>query len=279
MGKVFLNDGIVDAASAKVSAGDSSFLYGMGLFETMRAVAGSVFALDAHFQRLFASAEALSINIAWDKGYITEAIGKVLEANNLTDARMRLTVSNGTMNAEGQDQPTLLITATELTGYPAEYYDKGVAVILSDFRQGADQMAGHKTTSYFGRLIALDIAHKKGAAEALWFTAENILAEGCISNVFIVKDGVVFTPQLKTPVLGGIARKTVIEIAKAEGVRLEEKNLTIKDLLGADEVFLTNVIMMALPVVAVEAHTVSDGKVGAVTKKLIECFKKKVSTS
>ena len=80
---------------------------------------------------------------------------------------------------------TLLITATEFTPYPPEYYEKGVRVILCDFRQtGADPLCGHKTTNYFARLLALKKAHEKQAAESLWFTTDNLLAEGCVSNVF-----------------------------------------------------------------------------------------------
>ena len=90
-----------------------------------------------------------------------------------------------------------------------------------------------------------------------------------MSNVFCVKDSVLYTPTLDTPVLPGVMRKTVCEIAKAESVNLVEKDLTIQDLLAAGEVFLTNVIMLILPVVAVEAHTVGDGKVGPMTKKLM----------
>ena len=88
-----------------------------------------------------------------------------------------------------------------------------------------------------------------------------------------MKDSALYTPGLETPVLPGIMRKTVCEVAKAESIKLIEKDLTIKDLLGADEIFLTNVIMLILPVVGVEAHTVGDGKVGSVTKRLMESVK------
>jgi branched-subunit amino acid aminotransferase/4-amino-4-deoxychorismate lyase len=174
----------------------------------------------------------------------------------------------------GQSTATLLITATRFEPYPDEYYQKGVGVVLTDFRQNAqDPIVKHKTTNYFSRLLALNIAHQKKAAEAIWFTADGRLAEGCVSNVFCVKDSALYTPTLETPVLPGIMRKTVCEIAKAESIKLVEKDLTIKDLLAADEVFLTNVIMLILPVVAVEAHTVGDGRVGSVTRRFMENVK------
>jgi branched-chain amino acid aminotransferase len=268
--KVFLNDKLIEADKAKISATDSGFLYGAGLFETMRSCNGIVFALEDHLERLYSSAGALYINNPYDKKYLTDAIYKVLKANKLTDARLRLTLSNGPMGeSEEQRKATLLITATKLQPYPAEYYKKGVMVILSASRQNTfEPTCGHKTTSYFSRMIMLNNAHQKRAAEALWFTTDNRLAEGCVSNVFLVKDSVAYTPSIETPVLAGIARKTVCKIASTNSIKLTEKDLYIDDVLGADEIFLTNVIMQIMPVTSVEKHTVGDGKVGAMTKRL-----------
>ena len=106
----------------------------------------------------------------------------------------------------------------------------------------------------------------------MWFTIDNRLAEGCVSNVFLVKDSVVYTPPLYTPVLAGIARNTVCRLALKNSIKLVEKNLTINEVLGADEIFLTNVIMQVMPVVQVEKHTVSQGKVGEMTKQLLTIF-------
>jgi len=269
MAKVYLNGEIVDSAEAKISAGDSGLLYGSGLFETMRADGGQVFAIDDHMERLFASAETIGINNPYDKKFMTDAIEQTLKANKLDDARLRLTLTGGPMAGGEKIGPTLLITATGLEPYPAEYYEKGATIIITDTRQNiSDPLCGHKTTNFLSRLIALQAARKKSATEALWFTTDNLLAEGCISNVFLVKGSVVYTPKVSTPVLPGIMRKTVCKIAGDEGIELEEKDLVISDLLGADEIFLTNVIMRILPVVMVEAHVVGDGKPGAVTKKL-----------
>ena len=272
MSKVFLNDKIVDADHASVPVTDSGLLYGMGLFETMRAASGSVFALDDHLERLFASAKALSVKNPFDKQFISDAIDQVLTANDFTDARMRLTLTNGPLK-EQDGKPTLLITAARFEPYPPEYYKKGVSVILTDIRQNpTDPTCRHKTTNYFPRLLALNEAHMKKAAEALWFTDDNRLAEGCISNVFIVKDSAICTPPVETGLLPGIARKKVIELAKDRSIELVEKDITINDLLAAEEVFLTNVVMLVLPVIAIEAHTVADGKPGPITQELTNAF-------
>ncbi len=272
--KVFLNDNLIDVEEARVSATDSGFLYGAGLFETMRSHNGVVFRLEDHLDRLFASARALSISCPYEKAHIRGAIDLLLQANQLTEARLRLTLTNGPLaQPEEQRKPTLLITATAFRPYPPEYYQTGVLVILCPFRQNAtDPTCGHKTTSYYPRLLALNLAHQKRAAEALWFTTDNRLAEGCVSNIFLVKNSILQTPSLETPVLPGIARKTVRQLAQQQSLEMVEKDLFIGDLLEADEVFLTNVIMEVLPVVGVEQHTVGNGKVGAITGKLQEGF-------
>jgi branched-chain amino acid aminotransferase len=272
--KVFLNDKLVDINKACISVSDSGFLYGAGLFETMRSCNGVVFALKDHLDRLFFSANSLSIEIGHDRKSITDAIYEVLQANKLTDARLRSTLTGGPMSASDDDRkPTLLITATKLQPYPPEYYTKGVLAVLCPFRQNPnDPTCGHKTTSYFSRMVALKMAHLKRAAEAIWFTTDNRLAEGCVSNIFLVKDSTLYTPPLKTPVLAGIARKTVCRLALKNSIKFIEKNLLIDDLLGADEIFLTNVIMQVMPVVSVEKHIVGDGKVGLITKEIMDKF-------
>ena len=274
MEKVFLNNEIVDIDKACISPTDSGFLYGAGLFETMRSYDGVVFDLDDHLDRFFFSAKTLSIQINHDKKFITHAIYKVLEANKLTDARLRLTLTGGPMSLSDEEKKsTLLITATKFQPYPKEYYEKGVFVVLCPYRQNQnDPTCGHKTTSYFPRMIALKMAHQKRAAEALWFTSDNRLAEGCVSNVFLVRDSIIYTPPLYTPVLPGVARKNVCTLALKNSIKLVEKDLNIDDVLGADEIFLTNVIMQVMPVVQVERHIVGKGKVGVVTKTVQKIF-------
>ncbi|MFA5553917.1 MAG: aminotransferase class IV [Phycisphaerae bacterium] len=274
MAKVFLNDGLVQDNQAMVSVSDGGFLYGMGLFETMRSCNGKVFCLDDHLERLFAGAEKLSIKIPYKEKFLEEAIYSVLQANGLSNARLRLTITSGTISAD-KSLPTLLITASEFKPYPEEYYQKGVEAVLSPYRQNpTDPTCGLKTTSYMARMLSLKYAQQYKAAEALWFTTDNRLAEGCISNVFLVKDSAVFTPELNTPVLAGIARKTVLKIASDNSVRCSEKDLHIDDLLEADEVFITNVVMQVMPVIKIDKRDVASGKIGPITKELIRLYDK-----
>jgi len=276
--KVFLNDKLIDIDSGAVGVTDAGFLYGAGLFETMRSYNGVVFCLNNHLERLALSSRVLAINNTREKDYIKDAVYKLLKANDLSDARLRITLTSGPIQQkDGNSQSTLLITSDEMEPYPSEFYRDGVLAVLSSFRQNpAEPTCGHKTTSYYPRILALNLAHRKRAAEALWFTPDGRLAEGCISNVFLIKDSELFTPKLSTPVLSGITRSEICRLAHAEKIRFEEKDLTIDDVLEADEIFLTNVLMQVLPVTQVEKHTVGEGKVGPVTKKLHRAFIKNV---
>ncbi|HOM61668.1 MAG TPA: aminotransferase class IV [Anaerohalosphaeraceae bacterium] len=277
MEKVFLNGSLMPASEAKIDIDDSSFLYGIGLFETMRAAGGRVFRLDDHLQRLMMSAQTLAIVCSYSTAMIRHGVEQVLQANGLSDARIRLTLTSGPLRTEEEPRSTLLITATEFVPYSKDYFEKGVRVVITDYRQNPkDPFVGHKTTCFGPRLAALRAAHEKLAAEALWFTTENRLAEGCLSNVFLVCGGRLLTPPLSTPVLGGIARKTVLELARQEKIPFEERPLDINDLLSAEEVFLTNVIMTILPVIAVEGHTVAEGKPGPITKRLMEKYEEQL---
>lgn len=274
MEKVFLNDRLVDADKAGIPVTDGGFLYGAGLFETMRTLNGVVLALDDHLERLFSSAAALSIKHNYEKNFIAGAIGKLLRANELSNARLRLTLTSGRVGQSEEDRcGTLLISATQFSAYPAEFYKKGVLVALCPYRQNPnDPTCGHKSLNYFPRLMGLELARKVGAAEALWFTTENVLAEGSISNVFLVKDSVLSTPRVETPVLAGVTRKIVCRLAVKNSIELIEKDLYIDDCLAADEMFLTNSIMQIMPVARLEKHEVGNGKAGELTLKLTKYF-------
>jgi branched-chain amino acid aminotransferase len=278
---VYLNGRLVAADEARVGVFDAGLLHGVGLFETMRAYNGVVFRLDDHLERLRRSAAALKIALPGDLAPWKQGVSQLLEANGLTSARVRLMVTPGDVRRAaqggGQQQTadcTVLIAAGPMTPYPAEMYQKGMTVLVSGFKQGRyDPMCGHKTISYFPRLIALRDAQMRGCGEALWFTTENLLAEGSISNVFLVKDELLKTPPVDTPILPGVARKVVLEQATAQKISFQELPLTVKDLLGADEVFLTNSVMEVMPVCRVEAHTVGDEKPGPITQRVAEAYR------
>ncbi len=270
---VCLNGKLVQPDQATISVFDSGFMQGIGLFETMRAYHGRVFRLRQHLERLIASARTLGWTAVPELEVLRDHVQQVVGAIEHADARVRLTVTTGSLRPgrEEDETPALAIVATATPGmsYPEQIYRNGVTVVVTDYRQNVhDPTTGHKTTSYFARLAALREAHRKGAFEALWFTHANRLAEGCISNVFLVQGERLRTPPLQTPVLPGITRAAVIEAARAHGVEVEEKPLTIHDLLEADEVFLTNSMMEIVPVVRVEREPIGSEKPGELTRRI-----------
>ena len=268
---VCLNGTLMPAEDARVSVFDSGFMQGVGLFETMRTYNGQVFRLERHLDRLVESARALGWTVIPDSDVLEDNINQVLSSMPSPEARVRLTVTTGSLRAGAGAEPALTIVAMASPGerYPAELYTQGVTVALSNWRQsGCDPTVGHKTTSYFGRLAALREAHAQGAFEALWLTPEEYVAEGAISNVFVVQDGQLLTPPLDTPVLPGITRATVIELAVEQDVPVREKELTVEDVRQADEVFLTNSMMEVMPVVRVGRDPVGNEKPGELTREL-----------
>ncbi|MGC4033791.1 MAG: aminotransferase class IV [Tepidisphaeraceae bacterium] len=261
------------------------------MFTTMRAKAGSVVRIDAHLHRLRKSCEELFVPLLPTEDVIRDAAAELLKRNAMPDARLRLTVTRGTTHNDptaGQHaQPTLLLSATPFEPYPPAFYESGMTVIANSVHKlnPYDPQAGHKTLDYFSRLNAMRDAARRGAAEVLWFNVHNYLQSGSISNVFLVKDGILLTPPTndelqdeavaaatpypKSNVLPGVTRGTVIEAAKAAGIEVELKALSINDVLTADEVFLTNSIMGVMPVGRVEQHAFASVP-GVVTKRLAE---------
>ncbi len=278
--RIYLNGKIVEANKACVPASNPSLLHGVGLFETLRVYDGRAFALERHVERLKASAGKLNMPVLEQIERVPDAVEQVVEANRLRNARVRFTVTPpGQM--EPADEPTLLVAGQETAGYPQELYERGMTVyVCTDYRQSRqDPLAGHKTTSYFSRLLVLRDGQDRACGESLWFTPENYLAEGCISNVFVVKDGRLLTPPLDTPVLPGITRAIVLELAGRAGISFEERPCTINDLLEADEAFLTNAIMEIMPVTQVEKKGIGAEKPGATTKQLAEAYREMTAGS
>jgi branched-chain amino acid aminotransferase len=169
---------------------------------------------------------------------------------------------------------TLIITAGPMTPYPAELYENGATVVVSDIRVSPDDpTVYHKTTGYLRNLLALRDAHRARATEALIFNTKGRLAEGSLSNVFIVSEGRLLTPSVEEGLLAGITRAAVLELAAEVGVPAEQRPLAVREVLDADEMFLTNSIMELLPVGRVERKEIGDGRPGSVTKQLASAYR------
>ncbi|MGB0767667.1 MAG: aminotransferase class IV [Phycisphaeraceae bacterium] len=286
--KTYLNGQMLDDSQALISARDAGFQHAVGLFETMFARNGKVFRLDRHLARLKRSAAELGLAADMDTPPLADAVHRTLAENRLEHARLRLTVTAGTLSmlrADDGDQAlrvtqTVCVQASESTAFAPGYFDRGVRVRV--YGQGAnpfDITAGHKTLNYWTRLRSLRQAAASDCGEAIWLSVTNHLAGGAVSNLFLVKDGALLTPiargeekpdALPAPVLPGVTREAVIELAEQQGIPVEKRMLTVEDLLDADEVFLTNSNWKVLPVVAVEQKDIGGGEVGDFTRSLRE---------
>jgi len=291
MSSVFLDGGFVDQNDARVSAFDAGLQHAVGLFETMHAVAGNesrVFLLERHTARLAESARELGLSDSLRAGALGEAVIETLKRSGLPEgsrARVRLTVTGGDLNllqAAGapNHRPTVLIQCQPATEYPEAMFERGITATVADLRVNPlDPTQGHKTLAYWSRLRELQSAARKGAGESIVFQVSNHVAGGCVSNLFVVLDGMLHTPiargeeaeiaggkpALPSPVLPGITRSWVLA---ESGLGCVRRMLTIDDVLDADEVILTNSSWGVLPVVWVEKEEVGGGSPGPIARDL-----------
>jgi branched-chain amino acid aminotransferase len=231
-----------------------------------------VFRLDRHLCRLFDTAAMLGMRTDATPDALAGATVKLLAANSLAEARVRITLTPGSVHG---GEPTTLVTASPLPVYPPEWYEKGIGVVISSLRQGSGPpVYGCKTGCYLPRILARQEAATKGAEEALWFTEDNRLAEACTCNVFIVLAGEVLTPPTRTPVLPGVVREAVLELCRHMEVPCSNnRSLTIRELLDAQEVFLTSACTGIRPVVRIERHAVGGEKPGSVTRWVMQAYR------
>jgi len=285
--QIWLNGQFVSRDSAFISVFDAGFQHGVGLFETIAARHGKVFRAHEHVNRLANSARELLLSDRLRVDPLVDAINLTINRNKLDGARVRLTLTGGDLNllqTQGKSQvdPTIVIVAQPPTQYPDAFFEKGVVAMIADGRDNPfHPMAGHKTLNYWPRIQALQLAAAKRAGEAIWLSVSNHLSAGSVSNIFLVKDGELRTPiargeeengAIPSPVLPGITRAAIIELADALEMQIVRRMLDINDLLAADEVFLTNSSWGVLPVVGVEREKIGDGEVGSTTRRVRDAW-------
>jgi branched-subunit amino acid aminotransferase/4-amino-4-deoxychorismate lyase len=279
---VYLNGRMVKHDKARVAADDAGFQHAVGLFETLSAHHGRCFRLPQHLERLENSARELGLTKSLDLAKLTKAVETTLAHNKLDRARVRLTITAGAVSLlrESAQPPamTVHVAATPPIEYDPAYFERGITVLIAPPAANPfDPLSGHKTLSYWARLRTLRQAAAVGAGETIWLNITNHLASGAISNVFLVKDGSLFTPfargeevdgALPAPVLPGITRALVLECAQRLHIPTQRRMLSVNDLLEADECFLTNSSWQVLPVTRVEKKAIGSSQVGEMTLRL-----------
>ncbi len=281
MNKVYLNGGFVDEDEAVVPVGDRGFLYGDGLFETMRAYGGRVFRIAEHLKRLQGSAGVFRIPLREPEDELEEIVHELLDMNDLTDAYVRITLTRGIHGGnlwlDTGESITLLINTREYHGYPEELYARGMKLMVGDaIRHSRSIIGRHKTLNYLENLLARDAARTTGFDEAVFLDEKGYVTECATANIFFVRGGEVCTPSAELNLLPGITRAVVMELARWSGRKVLERKWPLKEFERADEVFLTNSLMEVMPVCELAGTQIGSGDPGEVTKELAAEYRRAV---
>ena len=276
-GSIWLDGEIIDWQDANVHLLTHTLHYGLGVFEGVRAYStpkgSSIFRLEDHTDRLFKSAEIVSMKIPFSKTQLNDAHKKIIKLNNLTEAYIRPMCFYGSegMGLRADNlEVHCMVAAWEWPSYmEPEAREKGIKVKLSSHtRQVRNPVSSAKVNgNYVHSIVALNDALSQGFDEALMLDAEGNVAEGSGENFFIVKDNVLITPDLDAS-LDGITRRTILELAKELNINFEIKKLKVEDVLEADEAFFSGTAAEVVPINSLDNKQIGEGVRGPITEQL-----------
>ena len=277
---IYLNNRFVKESEALVSVFDHGFLYGDGIYETIRSYGSRIFMQDQHLARLRRSAVAIGLKIP-DKDWPTllhESMERNGVGNERTDAYIRITISRGSGDI-GLDpalcpNPTVVIITKPLKPPSAEQYRKGVSLIVAKTRRNLPGALDPqiKATNFLNNILAKREALAAGAFDCVLLNWESHLTECTVSNLFFVRANRLCTPALSCGILDGITRSIILTLAREEQIPFEEGKFTSEDLYQADECFLSNTTMEVMPATTLDGRPIGAGKPGPLTQRLLRLF-------
>ncbi|RIX50557.1 branched-chain-amino-acid transaminase [Paenibacillus nanensis] len=280
---IYLNGEYVKKEDAKVSVYDHGFLYGDGIFEGIRIYDGNIFKCKEHLDRLYDSAKSIMLDIPLTYDEMQAALVETIRRNELRDGYIRLVVSRGPGNL-GLDPKRcpaafVIIIVEQLAIYPEEAYKNGlVSVSVSQRRNIPDALNPKiKSLNYLNNILVKIQANLAGVGEAIMLNSQGYVAEGSSDNIFIIKNGTVFTPPCYIGALEGITRAAIIELCDKLGYKLKEEPFTLHDVYVADEVFFTGTAAEVIAVREVDGRTIGSGQAGPITTHLLQEFRKIVT--
>jgi branched-chain amino acid aminotransferase len=277
--KIYLDGKLVEKEAAVISVFDHGLLYGDGVFEGIRTYDSLVFRLKEHIDRLYKSADAISLTIPLNKTEMMEAVVMTLKANKLRDAYIRLVVTRGPgdlgLDPRKCKKATVFIITDKIALYPKEFYQNGLQIVTATIKRNLPQALDPriKSLNYLNNILAKIDAIKSGTPEAIMLTHDDYVAECTGDNIFILKSGELLTPPTDIGALEGITRDAVMSIARRTDVPVFEKMLRMDDVYAAEEVFLTGTAAEIVPVVKIDERTIGNGTPGKLTLKLWDEFK------
>lgn len=279
---VYVNGRITDAAQAVIPVFDHGFLYGEGVYETLRTYGGKPFLFDPHMRRLRRSGAMIHLEIPGTDDEMMQKIRDTMAAEpGLTEAYIRILITRGigelTYNLAATPTPSTVIIVKPFPEPPAAHFTDGIALALVSVRRNHPSALNPriKSNNLLNNALAMQEALRQGAEEALMLNQQDEIAECSQSNFFIVKDGRVLTPPITAGLLPGITREFVLEVARDAGVPADEQTLTTTELWSADEAFITGTTREITPAVKIDGRPVGSGKPGPVTLNLLEAFRRK----
>ena len=278
---VYIDGKFYPKSEAKISVYDHGLLYGDGVFEGIRAYHGIVFHLKEHIDRLYRSAHPILLKIPLTKSQLTEAVLKTLKKNNLENAYIRLVVTRGVgdLGLDPRKCPKatiIIITEPMLQLNSPEDIENGITTTITWVKRNPVDAATHeiKSLNYLNSILGKIEANNTGANEAICLNKTGYVCEGVGENIFIVRDGKIFTPPISSGALNGITRAVIIRLAKKLGYEVTERNITPNELFTADEAFFTGTAAEVAPIREVNKRVIGTGKQGPVTKRIIQEFEK-----
>jgi branched-chain amino acid aminotransferase len=277
--QIYLNGKFVPAKEAVVSVLDHGFLYGDGIYETMRVYDGVTFMLDEHLRRLYRSASLIGLTIPLDADSLKRSVYEALIANSLRNAFVRLTISRGYgpigLDPDLCPEPTVVIIAQEMKDYPRSFYEKGISLIIPETKRNFREALNPeiKSLNFLNNILAKIEAKKRGAYDAIMLNVYGKLSEGTISNIFFYKNGILCTPSPECGILDGITRSIVITIARRNGLNVKEAEFIKEDLYSSEEVFITSTTLEVMPVSKVDDQKYT---VGNITNVLHKAYREEV---
>ncbi len=276
--KVYIDGEYYPKSQAKISVYDHGFLYGDGVFEGIREYNGLVFKLKEHIDRLYRSAHAIMLQIPISKEEMSNAVVETIRKNKMKDSYIRLIVSRGIgdlgLDPQKCPKPTIIIITDTIQIRAGNAKETGITTMFSWVRRNSVDATTHeiKSLNYLNSIMAKIEANTCGVDEAICLENNGYIAEGVGENVFIVKNGEIFTPPTSTGALAGITAEVVSELCNKLGIKLTIANLTPFMLFTADEAFFTGTAMEMVPIREVNKRQIGNGKPGDITTKLMMEF-------
>jgi branched-chain amino acid aminotransferase len=277
---VNVNGRMFDQEHATVSVFDHGFLYGEGVYETLRTYNGQPFLFDRHMRRLRRSAEMLALNIPLTNEQIQTRFTETMAAAALRgEAYIRILVTRGvgelTYDPAACPDPSIVVIVKPHVMPPAEAFTRGVRVSLVPVMRNHPSSVNPliKSNNLLNNALAMQHAVRQGAFEGVMRNFRGELAELTQSNLFVVKRGVALTPPVEAGLLPGITREFLFEVGAEHGIAVQESALRDDDLIGADEAFLTSTTRELVPIVEVDDRLIGSGAPGPVTQALLQRFR------